>query len=87
MTNGVESSLVFEVKQKQDQDYILLDLKANVHKQRLLTFEQRGDCVLKYQGRLYVPKVDGVKERIVGEAHRSRHYIYSGFPKMYHDLR
>ena len=47
MTNGVESSLVLEVKEKQEQDPILLDLKASVHSQRVLSFEQRGDGVLK----------------------------------------
>ena len=31
--NGAELSLMSEVKEKQDQDPILLELKANVHKQ------------------------------------------------------
>ena len=44
--NGDESSLVSGVKEKQDQDPILLDLKANVHKQRVLAFEKGGDGVL-----------------------------------------
>lgn len=35
MTNGDESSLVSEVKEKQDQDPIFLDFKTNVHKQRV----------------------------------------------------
>ena len=37
--NEVESSLVLEVKDKQDQDPILLDLKAIVQKQKVLAFE------------------------------------------------
>ena len=44
VTNGAESSLVLEVKEKQDQDSILLDLKANVPKQRVLGFE-KGEMV------------------------------------------
>ena len=44
VTNGAESSLVSEVKEKQDQDSILLDLKANVPKQRVLGFE-KGEMV------------------------------------------
>ena len=64
-----ESSLVSEVKEKQDQDLILLELKANFQKQRLLSFEQGGD--LRYQGRLCVPMVDGLKERLMEEAHSS----------------
>ena len=37
--NGVESSLVLEVKEKQDQDPIMLYLKASVHSQRVMAFE------------------------------------------------
>ena len=33
VTNGAESSLVSKVKEKNDQDLILLYLKVNVHKQ------------------------------------------------------
>ena len=56
--NGDESSLVSEVKEKQDQYLIFLELKANVQKQRILSFEQ-GGC-LRYQGREFLPKVDGL---------------------------
>ncbi|KAH0702583.1 hypothetical protein KY285_016861 [Solanum tuberosum] len=85
--NGAESSLVSEVKEKQDQDPILLELKANVHKQKELAFEQGGDGVLRYQGRWCVPMVDGLQERIMEEAHSSRYSIHPGSTKMYHDLR
>ncbi|WMV29266.1 hypothetical protein MTR67_022651 [Solanum verrucosum] len=47
-----------EIKGEKDQDLILLELKANVHKQKVMAFEQGGDGVLKYQGRLCVPMVD-----------------------------
>ncbi len=58
VTNRAKSSLMSEVKDKQDQDSILLELKANFHKQRVLAFEQGGDGVLRYQDRLYVPMID-----------------------------
>ena len=64
------------MKEKQYQDHILLDLKANIHKRRVLTFEQGEDGVLKYQGRLCVPRVDGLHERIMEESHSSRYSIH-----------
>ncbi|KAH0729411.1 hypothetical protein KY289_000599 [Solanum tuberosum] len=85
--NGAESSLVSKVKEKQDQDPILLELKANVQKQIVLAFEQGGDGVLRYQSRLCVPMVDGLQEKIMEEAHSSRYSIHPGSTKMYHDLR
>ncbi|KAG5576493.1 hypothetical protein H5410_056627 [Solanum commersonii] len=47
--NGAESSLVSELNGEQDQDPILLELKANVHKQKVFTFEQGGDSELRHQ--------------------------------------
>ena len=44
VTNEVESSLESEVKKK-DQDPLLFDYKANVHKQKVLAFEQGEDGV------------------------------------------
>ena len=38
MTNGADSSLVLEVKEKKDQDPILLDLKTSVHTQKNIGF-------------------------------------------------
>ena len=55
--NGAESSLVVEVKEKQDSDSILLELKGAVNNQRVEVFSQGGDGVLLYQGRLCVPDV------------------------------
>ncbi|WMV18455.1 hypothetical protein MTR67_011840, partial [Solanum verrucosum] len=55
--NGAKSSLVAEVKEKQDSDPILFQLKCVVHQQRVAVFFQGGDSVLRYQGRLCVPKM------------------------------
>ena len=85
--NGVESSLVSEVTENQDQDLLFLELKASVHKQKEMAFEQGGDGVLRYQGRLCVPRVDELQERIMEEAHSSRYSIHPGSTKMYRDLR
>ena len=85
--NRAESSLLSEVKENQDQGPILLDLNKNVHKKRVLTFEQGGYCVLKCQGRLCVPRVDELQDRIMEEDHSSRYSIHPGSTKMYRDLR
>ena len=50
-----------KVKEKQDQDPILLKLKANVHMQKVMAFEQGVNGVLTYQGRLCVPRVVELK--------------------------
>ena len=56
--NGAKSSLVSEVKEKKDQDPILLELKATIRKQKVLASEQGGHGVLRYQGKLCVLMVN-----------------------------
>ena len=43
--NGAEAPLVVEVKEKQDSDPILLELKGAVHNQRVEVFSQGGDSL------------------------------------------
>ncbi|XP_070020132.1 uncharacterized protein [Nicotiana sylvestris] len=45
------------------------------------------DGVLRHQGHLCVPTVDGLRERILEKAHSSRYSIHPGATKMYRDLR
>ena len=85
--NGEESSLVVEVKEKKDNDPILLELKGAVHHQRVEVFSQGGDGVLRYQGGLCFPDVGELRQYILAEAHNSRYSINPGVTKMYRDLR
>ncbi|XP_069144588.1 uncharacterized protein [Solanum lycopersicum] len=48
--NGSESSFVVEVKEKQEIDPILLELKGAVNNERVEVMSQGGDGVLRYQG-------------------------------------
>ena len=85
--NGAESSLVVEVKEKQESDSIFLELKGAVNNQRVEVFSQGGDGVLRYQGRLCVPYVGELRQHILAEAHNSGYSIHPYATKMYHDLR
>ncbi|XP_070013264.1 uncharacterized protein [Nicotiana sylvestris] len=70
--NRVESSLVAEVKEKQFNDPLLAQLKEGIHKHKTTAFSfAMDDGTLRYQGRLCVPDIDGVRERIMAEAHTS----------------
>jgi hypothetical protein len=43
--------------------------------------------VLWYKGRICVPNVKELKDKILHEAHESAYYIHPGRNKMYHDLK
>ena len=51
-----------EVKEKQDSDPILLELKGAVHNQRVEVFSQGGDGVLRYHSTLCVPNVGNLRK-------------------------
>jgi hypothetical protein len=40
-----------------------------------------------YKGRIYVPNIKELKDKILCEAHESAYSIHSGGNKMYHDLK
>ncbi|XP_075109176.1 uncharacterized protein LOC142180967 [Nicotiana tabacum] len=45
------------------------------------------DGALRYQSRLCVPNVAGLREKIMNEIHQSRYSIHPGSTKMYHDVK
>ncbi|XP_070036137.1 uncharacterized protein [Nicotiana tomentosiformis] len=86
--NRAESPLVVEVKGKQFNDPLLVQLKEGIHKHKTMAFSLGvDDGTLRYQGRLCVPNVDGLWEKIMTEAHTSRYSVHPGSTNMYHDLR
>ncbi|KAH0695924.1 hypothetical protein KY289_013406 [Solanum tuberosum] len=82
-----ESSFVVDVKSKQHLDPILMELKESILNKSVEVLSQGRDGVLRYQSRLCVSDVDGLREKILEEAHGSRYSIHPGATKMYRDLR
>lgn len=53
----------------------------------ILGYSQRNDGQLLYQGRICVPKDEGIRQEILTEAHKTRYTIHPGTTKMYQGLR
>ena len=85
--NGSESTLIVDVKSKQDLDPTLVELKRLVDEKKVEVFSKGGDGVLWYQDRLCVPDVDDLRKLILQEVHNSLYSIHPGSTKMYRDLR
>ena len=75
-----------DVKTKQDMDPSLVDLKKSVETKVIESFSKGRDGVLRYQGRLCIPNVDGLRELILEDAHSSQYSIHPGSTKMYRDF-
>ena len=85
--NTSESSLVAEVKARQYEDPILVRLRESIQQCKSMAFGIGKDGALRYQSRLCVPNVAGLREKIMNEIHQSRYSIHPGSTKMYHDVK
>ncbi|WMV25527.1 hypothetical protein MTR67_018912, partial [Solanum verrucosum] len=70
-----------DVKSKQGLDPILVELKKAVLKKSVEAFSQGGDEILRYQGRLCVPNIDGLRKKFLEESHISRYSIHPRPPR------
>ena len=65
----------------------MMELKESVLGNLNESFSSRGDGVFRYQGRLCVPNVNDLRNRILEEAHGLHYSIHPSSLKMYHDVR
>ncbi|XP_070035368.1 uncharacterized protein [Nicotiana tomentosiformis] len=82
-----QSSLSEQIKESQFDDPNLLVLRETVLQGGAKEVTISDDGVLPHLGRLCVPNVDGLREKILEEAHRSRYSIHPDATKVYCDLR
>ncbi|XP_070014694.1 uncharacterized protein [Nicotiana sylvestris] len=87
LQNTTKSCLIAKVKERQYEDPELVKLRERLPQQKKPLLELKGDGVLRYRGRLYVPDVAGLRGRIRLEAHYSWYSIHPGLTKMYHNIK
>ncbi|XP_060212020.1 uncharacterized protein LOC132639597 [Lycium barbarum] len=87
LQNISQSTLASDVKTQQNEDPVLASIKEGVQQNRISTFELDSNGILKYQGRLCVPNVTELRDRIMSEFHYSCYSIHPRCTKMYHDLK
>jgi hypothetical protein len=83
----VGSSLVQEIWRGQLEDEKVQEIKCNIKEEKSPGFSEDDEGVLWYKGRICVPNVKELKDKILHEAHESAYSIYPGGNKMYHDLK
>ncbi|XP_070056515.1 uncharacterized protein [Nicotiana tomentosiformis] len=67
LQNTAKSSLVAEVKERKYKDPELVELRERVLQQKKSLLELNGDGILRYRGRLCVPDVAGLRNKIMSE--------------------
>jgi hypothetical protein len=83
----VGSSLLQEIHRGQVEDEKIQERKHNIKEGKSPGFMEYEDETLWYKGRICVPNVKELKDKILREAHESAYSIHLGRNKMYHDLK
>jgi hypothetical protein len=83
----VGSSLLQEIQRGHLEDKKVQEIKRNIREEKLPGFLEDDEGVLWYKGRICVPNVKELKDKILCESHESAYSIHHGGNKMYHDLK
>ncbi|XP_073056935.1 uncharacterized protein [Primulina eburnea] len=84
---SVQPGLQETIKLKQSQDTNISKIKEQIQERNIPEFQIDKDGILWMKGRLYVPNIDGIREEVMAEAHKSRFSVHPGSTKMYRDLK
>jgi hypothetical protein len=87
MEMEVGSNLLQEIRKGQVEDEKIQEIKHNMKEEKSSGFLEDEKEVLWYKGRICVPNVKGLKDKILHEAHESAYSIHPRGNKMYHDLK
>jgi hypothetical protein len=83
----VGSSLIQEIQNGQLEDEKIQEIKRNIKEENSSGFSEDDEGVLWYKGRICVPNIKELKDKILREAHESAYSIHPRGNKMYHDLK
>jgi hypothetical protein len=83
----VGSSLLQEIRNGQLEDEKIQEIKCNIKEEKSPGFTEDDQGVLWYKGRICMPNIKELKDKMIREAHESTYSIHPGGNKMYHDLK
>jgi hypothetical protein len=87
MEMEVGSSLLQEIRKGQLEDEKIQEIKHNIKEEKSHGFSEDDEGVLWYRGRICVPNVKELKDKILHEAHESAYSINPRGNKMNDDLK
>jgi hypothetical protein len=76
MQMEVGSSVLQEIRRGQEEDEKIQEIKRNINEEKSLGFLKDDQGVLWYKGRICVPNVKELKDKILREAHDSAYSIH-----------
>jgi hypothetical protein len=87
MEMEVGSILLQEIRKGQLEDEKIQEINRNIKEEKSPGFSEEDEGMLWYKGRICMPNVKELKDKILREAHESAYSIHPGGNKIYHDLK
>jgi hypothetical protein len=87
MEMEVGSSLLHEIQKGHVEDEKIQEIRRNIKEEKSPGLSDDEEGVLWYKGRICVPNVKELKDKILHEAHESAYSVHPEGNKMYHDLK
>jgi hypothetical protein len=87
MEMEVGLSLLQEIQRGPLEDEKVQKIKRNIKAEKLPSFSEDEEGVLWHKGRICVPNIKELKDKILRQAHESAYSIHPRGNKMYHDLK
>jgi hypothetical protein len=81
----VGSNLLQKIQKCQVEDEKIQEIKHNIKEEKSPGFLKDEECVLWYKGRICVPDVKELKDKILHESHEFAYSIHPRGNMMYHD--
>ena len=83
----VRATFIEEIKAKQFEDENLKKLTKKTVSGKAQDATLDVGCVLSFKGRICVPRVDDLIQKLLTESHSLQYSIHPGVTKMYRDLK
>jgi hypothetical protein len=87
MEMEVGLTLFQEIQRGPLEDEKVQKIKRNIKEEKLPSFSEDEEGVLWHKGRICVPNIKELKDKILRQAHESAYSIHPRGNKMYHDLK
>ncbi|WMV07947.1 hypothetical protein MTR67_001332 [Solanum verrucosum] len=83
----VRATFIEEIKAKKFEDENLIELKKKIVIGKAQETTLYAEGVLSFKGRICVPRVDGLIQKLLAESHGLQYSIHPSVTKMYRDLK
>ncbi|XP_057248326.1 uncharacterized protein LOC130590277 [Beta vulgaris subsp. vulgaris] len=83
----MKPSLFEEIREKQDKDDFIKELKSKIEKNEMTDFQEYADGSIRLNGRWCIPNDGELKNKILKEAHSSAYSVHPGRDKMIQDVK